>query len=134
MKLLVKWLGLLAIFAALTGFIADAAYAQDEVIAKGSFVGKTGHKASGMMSLVKTDNGVEIRFGPNFSIKGAPGPYLGFGKDGKYVKATQFSKLLKTTGAQTYKVPASIDVSEFNEFYVWCKPFNVPLALAKLTK
>ena len=76
----------------------------------------------------------EIRFGPNFSIKGAPGPYLGFGKDGKYVKATQFSKLLKTTGAQTYKVPASIDVSEFNEFYVWCKPFNVPLALAKLTK
>ena len=111
-----------------------SAQAADVVLAKGSFVGKSGHKVSGKVSIVKTSTGVEVRLARGFLLDSAPGPYLGFGNNGKYVKASQFSKLQKNTGAQTYKLPAGIDVSKFNEFYVWCKPFNVPLGLAKLSK
>ncbi len=120
------------IFALLTFTAIFPVVAQEQTLASGTFVGKSGHKVSGGVSIVKTAKGVEVRLASNFKIDGAPGPYLGFGNNGKYVKTTQFSKLKKKSGAQTYIIPARIDVSKFNEFYVWCKPFNVPLGQAKL--
>ena len=35
-------------------------------------------------------------------------------------------------GEQTYTVPASINVDDFNEVYVWCRRFSVPLGVAAL--
>jgi len=110
---------------------ADFAVAQ-EVLGKGSLTGQSGHKTSGSVSMVKTAAGIEVHLGDDFKFDGAPGPWLAFGKGGAFDRATQFSKLNKNTGAQTYKVPASIDVSKYDEFYVWCRPFNVSLGVAKL--
>ncbi len=106
----------------------------EEVLVKGTLAGASGHKTSGAVSIVKTDKGVEVRLGEDFSLDGAPGPYLGFGKDGDYDRSSEFSKLGGLRGAQTYTLPAGVDLSRYNEFYVWCKPFKVPLGVAKLTK
>lgn len=103
-----------------------------EQLSSGAFQGRSGHQTSGGVAIVKTDKGVEVRLGSNFSLDGAPGPWLGFGSSGRYDKGTQFTKLDKNKGAQTCLVPAGIDVSKYNEFYVWCKPFNVPLGVAEL--
>jgi hypothetical protein len=108
------------------------AAAAEEVLGQGSFVGKSGHKTSGSVSIVKTDTGVEVRFGSTFKLDGAPGPWLGFGTNGKYDKSSEFTKLSGNSGAQVYKVPGKVNVSKYNEFYVWCRPYGVPLGVARL--
>jgi hypothetical protein len=134
MKRIANQAGILPVIAIALVSFASGSFGADMVLAKGSFVGKSGHAVSGMVSIVKTSSGVEVRLAPDFKLDSAPDPYLGFGKAGKYVKATQFSKLNKNDGQQTYKVPARIDVSEYDEVYVWCRPFNVPLGVARLSK
>lgn len=104
----------------------------DEVLGQGSFVGKSNHVTSGTASLVKAGAGVQIRFGADFKLDGAPDPWVGFGANGSYVKATQLAKLKSNNGAQTYAVPAAVDVSKYNEIYVWCSRFSVPLGVAKI--
>ena len=108
------------------------AMAEDMVLATGQFSGRSGHKVSGTLEIVKTSNGYQLRLGDSFKIDGAPGPYLGFGQSGKYASETEFSKLLKKRGKQIYKIPAKIDISKFDTFFIWCKPYKVPLAVAKL--
>lgn len=109
------------------------AYAQ-QVLAEGTFVGKSGHKVSGKVQLVKTDKGTELRLLANFKSDGAPGPYIGFGKNGHYSKRTEFSRLKKRNGMQSYRVPAKLDISSYNNVFIWCKPYNVPLAIAALKR
>ncbi|MEM9792879.1 MAG: DM13 domain-containing protein, partial [Pseudomonadota bacterium] len=36
------------------------------------------------------------------------------------------------TGRSQYEIPSSIDVSAYNEVWIWCERFNVPLGVAKL--
>ena len=57
---------------------------------------------------------------------------MGFGRDGKFVDPTDFEPLRQNTGAQVYKVPANIDPTQFNEVYIWCRKFSVPLGVATL--
>ncbi|GBE43644.1 electron transfer DM13 [bacterium BMS3Bbin10] len=111
---------------------SPAALSAQEILGQGVFSGESGHETSGSVSIVKTARGIEVRLGSNFSLDGAPGPYLGFGNNGKYDASTQFSKLNSNSGAQVYKVPDGIDVAKYGEIYVWCRPFNVPLGVAKL--
>jgi len=111
---------------------SPVAVSAEEILAQGAFTGKSGHQTSGSVSIVKTASGVEVRLGANFSLDSAPAPWLGFGNNGKYDEKSQFSKLGKKKGAQTYKLPAAIDASKYNEFYVWCAPFRVPLGVARL--
>jgi len=99
---------------------------------KDNFSGRSGHKVSGTVEILKTASGYQVRFGDNFKIDGAPGPYLGFGQNGKYVSETEFSKLHKKRGKQIYSVPEKIDVSKYDTFFIWCKPYKVPLAIARL--
>lgn len=108
-----------------------SAQAASEVLGEGTFVGKSKHKTSGNVTILKTDNGVLVILDRNFSLDGAPDPKLGFGKDG-YDTDTTFSKLDSLRGLQVYRVPASIDPSNYNEFYIWCEKFSVPLGLAEL--
>ena len=96
------------------------------------FTGKSGHKTSGSISVVKTANGIEVRLGSNFKLDSAPDPWLGFGRSGKYDPASEVAILKSNTGAQVYKIAGNVDVSKYNEFYVWCRKFAVPLGVAKL--
>ncbi len=118
-------------FAATVLAAPDAALAQDQVLASGEFRGKSGHAASGGVSVVKTPTGVAVVLAPDFKFDGAPDPKLGFGKNG-YVKSSQFSALKSNSGAQTYEIPSTIDPADYTEVWVWCEQYSVPLGVATL--
>ena len=105
--------------------------AADHVLASGTFNGKSGHAASGGVSVVKTAKGAQVVLGPNFKFDGAPDPKLGFGKDG-YVRSTQFSPLKSNRGEQTYEIPAAIEPADYTEVWIWCEKYAVPLGVATL--
>jgi hypothetical protein len=111
--------------------VPAAAYAGEDVIARGSFTGKSGHATSGGVSVKKTAEGPVVVLEPDFRFDGAPDPKLGFGKNG-YDKSAKFSALKSNSGEQTYALPGSIDPADYNEIWVWCERYAVPLGVAKL--
>ncbi len=58
------------------------ASAQSEVLASGAFGGKSGHAASGGVSVVKGSSGIQVVLDSEFKFDGAPDPKLGFGTNG----------------------------------------------------
>ncbi len=103
----------------------------DETLASGTFTGKSNHKTKGQVSVVKTDDGFQVVLEDSFWFDGAPDPKLGLGKNG-YDATTQFSPLQANSGKQVYKLPATIDPAQYNEVWVWCESYSVPLGVAKL--
>ncbi len=110
---------------------AAPALAQNTVLGTGSFVGASNHVTSGSVSVVETAEGIVVVFDENFSFDGAPDPKVGFGHDG-FDAESLIAPLQSNSGAQTYVVPATLDVSQYNEVYVWCEQFSVPLGVARL--
>ncbi|MGI9433227.1 MAG: DM13 domain-containing protein [Geminicoccaceae bacterium] len=99
-----------------------------DILAKGSFTGASDHVTTGGVHV--TAETVELQ--DDFSLDGAPDPKVGFGKDGVYDSDTTLAVLESNTGAQTYQVPDGVDPSAYNEVYIWCEEFSVPLGVAKL--
>ena len=102
-----------------------------KVVKTGSFQGRSDHITTGDVSILETSDGYIVVLNSNFSLDGAPAPTLGFGKNG-FDKKTEFTKLNNKSGLQIYKIPSNINVEDFNEFYVWCSDFSVPLGVASL--
>ena len=98
----------------------------------GTFAGRSGHVTTGGVTLTKRGTSVKLTLHGNFRLDGAPDPRIGFGKSGRYIKATQFTRLRSLSGQQTYNVPAGVDISAINEVYIWCHKFSTPLGVAKL--
>ena len=100
--------------------------------AEGTFKGASGHKTSGTVTIEQDGDGYIAILQSNFNFDGAPDPKLGFGKNGSYDGSSKIAHLGKLNGLQVYKIPAGIDVGAYNEFYVWCEKYSVPLGVAKL--
>lgn len=99
----------------------------------GTFTGASDHITTGGVTIVKNADGTAtVTLDENFSLDGAPDPRVAFGKDGSYVPAGDLGELKNLNGKQVYTVPASINVDDFNEIYIWCLKFSVPLGVAKL--
>ena len=117
------------LLASLTLFAVTGAWAE----VKGGFRGASDHVTTGSVTVKKNEDGSHtVTLSDDFSLDGAPDPHLGLGKDGDFVAATDLGDLKALNGAQTYHVPASIDISDFDEFYIWCLQFSVPLGIADL--
>ncbi|MDJ0895883.1 MAG: DM13 domain-containing protein [Alphaproteobacteria bacterium] len=112
-------------------FAAASIGAAGEAVSSGTFKGLSNHVTTGGVSVVRGTDGYEVVLAKDFTFDGAPDPKLGFGNNG-FVKDTLFSPLRSNTGEQIYKLPPNIDPTEFNEFYLWCEKFNVPLGVASL--
>lgn len=110
-----------------------ATFAGERTIAAGSFEGKSGHATTGGVSVQTTSAGTVVVLGQDFKFDGAPDPKLGFGKNG-YDAAAKFSPLRSNSGKQSYSIPANIDPSAYNEIWVWCEKYAVPLGVATLKK
>ena len=123
------------VFAAITSFFlltfAYSSYAA-EVISGGEFVGESGHVTTGNVSLEKTDKGIVVVLAENFSFDGAPAPVVGLGKNGEYDDATELGALKSDNGTQRYLIPNSVNISKYNEVYIWCVDFSVSLGVAEL--
>ncbi len=103
-----------------------------EDLAAGSFKGASGHVTSGDVAIVTGLEGAQVQLRPNFRFDGAPDPKVGFGRDGKFDPATILAPLQKNSGEQHYAIPGNIDAGTYNEVYVWCQKYNVPLGVAKI--
>ena len=99
----------------------------------GSFSGASGHQATGQVAVVQTADGWEVRLEDDFTFDGAPDPWVGFGRSGAFAPATDFYRLRSNTGAQVYKVPADVDPTAYDEVYIWCRRYSVPLGVARIT-
>ncbi|MEP3846810.1 MAG: DM13 domain-containing protein [Paracoccaceae bacterium] len=120
------------LFAAVVSTQAVPAIAGDTV-GKGTFVGASDHVTTGSVEVVKNSDGSHtVTLGSDFTFDGAPDPRVGFGKDGKYDTSTGMGVLQSNNGKQSYIVPAGVDPSDYNEVYVYCLQFTVPLGVATL--
>ncbi|WP_299152952.1 DM13 domain-containing protein [uncultured Tateyamaria sp.] len=107
--------------------------AQADTVASGSFVGASEHITTGGVEITENADGSHtITLGEDFSLDGAPDPRVGLGKDGQFDSDTDAGKLANLTGSQSFIVPVGIDIADFNEVYIWCEKFSVPLGVATL--
>lgn len=103
-------------------------------IASGTFDGRSDHITTGRVTVEKTPSGYQLRFAGDFSLDGAPDPVVALGNGETYSVENKLGALKNITGAQTYALPASFKPGQFNEVYVWCEKFSVPLGVATLTR
>jgi hypothetical protein len=113
---------------------AESEGVQPVLTLRGSFTGFDKiHTGSGNVNLIQVGERYIVRFEENFDVANGPDLYVGFGKDGKYMKGTELGKLKGNIGSQNYEVPTNINLSDYNEIWIWCRAFSVGFAKAKLT-
>jgi len=101
---------------------------------RGSFEGFDRiHYGSGNVSVIQVGEKYIIRFEDNFNVANGPDLFVGLGKDGKYIKGTEIGRLKGNIGSQNYEVPPEINLSEYNEVWIWCRVFSVGFAKAELS-
>ncbi len=103
-----------------------------EVLGQGAFRGASGHTTSGDVVVLKSTGGAQVVLQSNFKFDGAPDPQVGFGTGGTYDRASQLAPLASNTGEQVYDVPAALDLTRYDEIYIWCEKYSVPLGVAAL--
>ncbi len=94
----------------------------------GEFSGLSNHITTGRTEVLQN----EVVLLGDFEFDGAPDPRVGLGIDGQYIPETDMGPLNNNSGMQTYEVPAGINTGDFNEVYIWCRKFSVPLGVAVL--
>ncbi len=99
---------------------------------KGQFTGLSNHVTTGSAKLTKQGDRYIVELGDDFSLDGGPDPRVALGKDGTYDPDSKLGALLHLTGKQSYAVPPTMDVSNYNEIYIWCEVAGVPLGVASL--
>ncbi len=97
----------------------------------GTFTGKSNHVTRGRAEVVTQNGKSQVILLDDFWFDGAPDPKVALGRDG-FDKSTLIGKLSANAGKQTYDVPAGIDAAQYNEVWIWCEKFNVPLGVATL--
>ncbi len=132
MNVLISKRFLLAVLATIPMLFFAGWTSAEEVVTSGTFTGASGHKTSGSVRVIKTENGMSVVLGANFFFDGAPDPKVGFGKSSKYDINSQLAHLKSDSGEQSYPIPASLDVTNYNQIYIWCEKYSVPLGVADL--
>jgi hypothetical protein len=94
----------------------------------GTFTGAARYGIGGSGELV----GNRVNLLDDFVFGSAPDPKVALGRDG-YDATTLMGPLKSTSGASSYTLPAGIDPSGYDEIWIWCERFNVPLGVAKLS-
>ncbi len=110
---------------------AQAGEVMGEVVMRGAFKGRDGHRVSGRVMIVRDGALAKVVFAKDFRLDGAPDPRVAFGKGG-YVRGTIIAKLRKNRGGQEYIVPERIDLDKYDQVWLWCKKFDSPIAFANL--
>jgi len=91
------------------------------------------HTGSGNVNVIKVGDRYIIRFEENFDVANGPDLYVGFGKDGEYLKGSEIGELKGNIGSQNYEVPEGINLEDYNEVWIWCRAFSVGFAKASLS-
>lgn len=106
-----------------------------QTVYQGKFTGFDAvHHGTGTASVIKTGDKTYVRFEEDFVVGNGPDLFVGFGKDGAYIKGSEVGALKGDKGSQNYELPEGFDSGKYNEVWVWCRAFNVPFAKASLEK
>lgn len=108
----------------------QSAEVQPETIAQGMFTGLAGHTGKGTATLVKVGEAYYVRLEEDFETTNGPDLFVHLGRNGEYSTEARLGSLKGNVGSQNYEVPDSIDVTKYNEVWVWCRAFSVPFAKA----
>lgn len=102
-------------------------------LATGTFTGFDKlHNGSGTANIITIDGKTYVRFESDFTVTNGPDLFVGFGKNGEYIKGSEIGKLKGTVGSQNYELTGEFNQEMYNEVWVWCKAFAVPFAKAVL--
>ncbi len=93
----------------------------------GTFTGAARYGISGSGELTDT----QVNLLADFRFGEAPDPKVALGKNG-YDPSTLMGLLKSKSGASSYILPAGVNAADYNEIWIWCERFNVPLGMAKL--
>jgi hypothetical protein len=118
----------LAAAAAMTLMAPMPAFAQTKA---GVLKGKGNYKTRGTAQLIQKGGKTTIELSSDFTFSGAPDAKIALGTNG-IDKSKILAPLKKNKGAQSYVVPANMDISKVNEIWIWCEKFSVPLGVAKI--
>ncbi|MFK7838636.1 MAG: DM13 domain-containing protein [Sulfitobacter sp.] len=119
--------------AAVTAFLIVGPVSAVFADVSGTFTGASDHITTGGVTVTQNADGTAtVTFDASFSLDGAPDPHVGFGKDGQYIDTADLGVLKNKDGSQSYVVPANLNIDDFNELYIWCLKFGVPLGVAEL--
>lgn len=104
-------------------------------IFRGTFQGTNEHAASGTIRVLGDEAGSRyVELGEDFKVVGAPDPKIGFGTDGSFEHSTVFTVVEEFEGSQTYVIPYRIDVTAYDEIYLWSDELGRVLASATLRR
>jgi len=103
--------------------------AVSQTIKRGKIKGQSVSWTTGTVSVVKTANGHEVRFGDDFKTKRGPSLWVYVGDDRP---EKRIGKLKAISGSQVYKVPASLNPADYSKIYIYCVPFQAIFGKANL--
>ncbi|KGM86533.1 Electron transfer DM13 [Roseovarius mucosus DSM 17069] len=105
-------------------------------IRKGTLSGRQGYTVSGTVKIKKQDGKTVVHLAEDYVFdpsKNPPDIKIGFGNHETYAKGSKIhDKLTVKKGAASFEVPASIDVDNYDELYIYCEQFSVILGVAPL--
>ncbi len=116
--------------------------AAEEILASGRFHGASRHRAAGVARLVKTaDGGYAVSFS---EFASDPGPdifiILSTAEDPRSsgdIKKSRYIALGRRqgeTGAQSYKLPLTVDPGNFRSVGIWCRQYSILFGAAPLRR
>lgn len=100
------------------------------LISQGTIVG-IGHTASGTASLYESNGKYAVVLDP-FSSQNGPDLKVYLSKDVNATSYLRLGNLKSTIGKQTYPVPGTPTIKEYNFVHVWCEAFTVVFARAEI--
>jgi hypothetical protein len=102
--------------------------------AHGMFAGAHDHKVSGSYSVTEQNGKQVLTLGPDFSLDGAPDPYivLSGNEMGSGAGTLNLGRLKNKQGSASFALPAGTDLAKYTRVLVWCKKYNVTLGEADL--
>ncbi len=104
-----------------------------QILFQGNFEGfDEVHYGSGEALILDVQGERVLRFEDNFNVANGPDLFVGFGKDGEYIKDSEISRLKGNIGSQNYVLSSDFDISKHNEVWIWCKAFSIPFAKVRL--
>ena len=102
--------------------------------AQGIFEGRAGHEGKGTVRFITVGEERFVRFEDDFFVTNGPDVRVYLGRGGVYAPETFLGDLKGNKGSQNYKIPEGIDPGTFNEVWIWCRAFSVPMASAVLVQ
>ena len=102
--------------------------AQDLPI-NGTFVGgDDAHEAAGSFEITMTEEGRMLSFSEDFSVRRGPDLFVWLVQGDDIENRVVVERLQSARGAQSYVIPAEVDLTEYDRVLGWCRTFRVLFA------